>query len=85
VITYTKLNNGDWGLRGDGEFPGEGAVVGVIKQSGDIVTEKTGRLFHTGIHSITKIPFWVSYAARRKSWFDERPTVAEKYAEQEEV
>jgi hypothetical protein len=46
--TYTKLKNGDWGLRLAGAIPKPGAPVLVTKKDGSTRTERIGRILWQG-------------------------------------
>jgi len=46
MTTYTKLRNGEWGLRGQNLT--EGSTVTVTKKSGETKTEKVGRVIWRG-------------------------------------
>ena len=47
MTTYTKLRNGDWGLRIDGSVEA-GATVTATKKSGETKTERVGRVLWAG-------------------------------------
>lgn len=57
-ITYTKLRNGNWGLRGPASAIRAGATVTVTKRSGETKRETVGSVFwsddSTAIASIAK-------------------------------
>ena len=46
MTTYTKLQNGDWGLRGAGIVSGQ--IVTVTKKSGESKSETVGRILWQG-------------------------------------
>lgn len=46
--TYTKLKNGDWGIRVTGAKPREGAVVTVTKKDGSTKVETVRRVLWSG-------------------------------------
>jgi hypothetical protein len=48
TATYTKLKNGDWGLRLTGALPKPGASVTVTKKDGSTRTERVGRILWQG-------------------------------------
>jgi hypothetical protein len=45
--TYTKLNNGEWGIRADGKIEGT-PVLTVTKKDGSIKKEIVGKVLWTG-------------------------------------
>ena len=47
TATYTKLNNGDWGIRVSGDIT-TGASVTVTKRDGSTKTEIVGKVVWTG-------------------------------------
>ena len=47
TATYTKLNNGDWGIRVSGDIT-TGAIVTVTKRDGSTKTEIVGKVVWTG-------------------------------------
>lgn len=47
-VTYTKLRDGSWGLRGPAAALKPGASVTVAKRSGETKTETVGRVLWTG-------------------------------------
>lgn len=47
-VTYTKLRDGSWGLRGPATQLKPGAVVIATKRSGETKQEKVGRVLWTG-------------------------------------
>lgn len=47
-IKYRKLNNGDWGIGGDGQMPAAGEVVSVTTKSGKTKEEVVREAWQDG-------------------------------------
>lgn len=84
-ITYTRLNSGDWGLRGYHLEPG--AVVRVARKSGDSKAETVGRVVWRGpdglcLATIGRASGYGRSSSRRSSgssWDRRRETFRRRY------
>jgi hypothetical protein len=68
MITYTKLRNGEWGVRGEGLVVGQ--TVTVTKKSGETKTEKVAQILsHSLDEDIASIVSINGQATkRRRNW-----------------